>query len=504
MTQGNSNLHEGDERHATLINNANAIRAICSSVEGTLGPKGLDAMLVGPQGEVIITNDGVTILEKMDVSHPAAKLLIQVARSQQREVGDGTTTATVLAGALVQEGVSQVLRGVPASKVVAGMQHGIQWTKEALQRRAVQIQGVADSLIRQVARIAGREQEDIVELVLEAADRVGSSRLLEENYSLAEAVFAHEKARSEVWSGLMLRQQPIHRHGAVERHEARILVMQDALEPEQLDEEVLTTEAGFQQYMELRSRFMDQLARLSRLQVGLIVLERGIHPDAEQFCADHHIMVVQRVSRDEIRRVCQCTGAIPVKRAALHKQEDQLAAMLGYSQLVHFDERLERVRIAGDAAVTIIVGASTAEVVGERARIAADAASAVQSAIRSGILPGGGTTELAISYELERYRESLKGMESFGVAAVAAALRKPMSQIVLNAGFNPLEKVEQARSAQLEYATDAMGVDCDTGGMINYTSQGIIDPAYVKIHAIHAAGEVAAAILRIHTIIKMR
>jgi len=504
MTQGNSNLLEGDERHATLINNANAIRAICSSVEGTLGPKGLDAMLVSPQGDVIITNDGVTILEKMDVTHPAAKLLIQVARSQQRVVGDGTTTATVLAGALVQEGVAQVLRGVPASKVVTGLQQGIAWVKQALVQRAVRITGIDDPLLRQTAFIAGREQQDIVDLVMEAAARVGMERLLDQDYSLSESVFAHEKAASEVWHGLLLRQQPIYRHGNVERRDARILVLQDALEPEQLDEELLTTEAGFAQYMEHRARFLQQLEGLSQLDVALIVLERGIHPDAEQFCADHNMMVVQRVSREEIRRICLSTGSIPIKRAALHKTGEQLKQVLGYSELVRYDERLERVRVACESAVSIIIGASTAEVVGERARIAADAASAVQTAVRGGILPGGGTTELAVSYELERFRESLRGMESFGAAAVVAALRKPMSQIIQNAGFNPLEKVEQARSAQQEHRTDAMGIDCDTGAFIDYIQQGIIDPANVKIHAIHAAGEVAAAILRIHTVIKMR
>ncbi len=128
MSQGQQPVREGEERYASLLNNSNAVRAVTSAVEGTLGPKGLDVMLVGDRGEVIITNDGVTILDKMDVSHPAARLLIQVARSQQQKVGDGTTTATVLAGALVQEGVAQIVKGVPASKVVArhaaGRPHG--------------------------------------------------------------------------------------------------------------------------------------------------------------------------------------------------------------------------------------------------------------------------------------------------------------------------------------------------------------------------------------------
>lgn len=515
MTQGNQHLHDGDERYATLLNNANAIRAICSAVEGTLGPKGLDAMLVGPNGEVIITNDGVTILEKMDVTHPAANLLIQVARAQQREVGDGTTTATVLAGALVQEGVAQVMRGVPASKVVAGMQEGIACAAQALRAKARQIAGLNDPLLWRTAYIAGREQEDIVSLVMQGAAQVGMERLLDPNFSLSETVTAHEKAANEVWSGLLLRQQPIHRHIPLDRLNTRVLVMQDGLEPETLSEELLTTEAGFGQYMELRRRFGEQLEQLHQLGVGLIILERGIHPDAEQFCTDHDIIVLQRVSRDEIHRICECTGAVPLKRAALHKTPAELRQLLGSARQVQYDMRLGRVRLSGpdgervgskprSSIVTIIVGASTSEVVGERARIAADAASAVQAAVRSGVLPGGGTIELAISYELERYREAMKGMESFGVAAVAAAMSKPMSQIVLNAGFNPLEKVELTRTAQLEQGSDSIGIDCDSGALLDYAEQGILDPAIVKIHAIEAAGEVAAAILRIHTVIKMR
>lgn len=154
--------------------------------------------------------------------------------------------------------------------------------------------------------------------------------------------------------------------------------------------------------------------------------------------------------------------------------------------------------------VTLIVGASTREVVGERARIAQDAASALQAAIQGGVLPGGGTTEVALAYRLERYRESVRGMEAFGIAAVAQALRKPMAQIVLNAGFNPLEKLEEARAAQLASNNDAIGIDCDSGALLDYAQAGIYDPAAVKLHALRAAGEVAAAVLRIHTVIKMR
>ncbi len=295
MTQGSNTWNESDERHATLLNNAQAVRALCSAIEGTLGPKGLDVMLVGSNGDVIITNDGVTILESMDVTHPIAKLVIQVARAQQHEVGDGTTTATVLAGALVQAGVEQVVRGVPAAKVAAGVEHGVSIARQLLQERAIPVQGFDDPLLHQAVHIAGREHNDIVQLVLDAARAVGMERLNQTQYRFADSIVAHEKASNEWFEGLLLKQKPLQQEWHSKREHCRVIVMQDSLEPESMDEHLLTTEAGFEQYMKLKSSFMEQLLKLQSLGVGFIVLERGIAPEAEQFCLDHEIMVIQRV-----------------------------------------------------------------------------------------------------------------------------------------------------------------------------------------------------------------
>ena len=508
MSQGPQPHGDGDERHSTLINNSNAVRAVTSAVEGTLGPKGLDVMLVGPRGEVVITNDGVTILDKMDVTHPAARLLIQVARAQQEKIGDGTTTATVLAGALVQEGVAQIVRGVPASKVVEGMRQGVEMALRFLSERVRVIEGLDDPLLERTAFVAGRERRDMVDLVMEAASRAGIERLRDPSYSLADSVIALENAENEVFEGILLRQKPLFTREQQDYNDAGVLVLLDSLEPDELDEEVLTTEAGFARYMDLRNVFAADLERLSDLSVKAILLEKGIHPDAEQFCLDHGIMVVPRVSRADLRRVCDMTGAVPVRRTALHKEPAQLASVLGYTPQAAYDETLQHVRLqggdAGERIVTIIVGASTSEVVGEAARIACDAASALQAAVAGGVLPGGGTSELAVSYELERHREVQKGMEAFGIEAVSTALRRPMSQILLNAGYNPLEKMEEVRAAQIRLGTDSVGIDCDTGIVISYEDKGIVDPAPVKLHGLRAAGEVAAAVLRIHHVIKMR
>lgn len=507
MSQLNNGSQDGDESYTTLRNNANAIRAICSAVEGTLGPKGLDTMLVGAHGEVIITNDGVTILEKMDVTHPAARLLIQVARSQQVHVGDGTTTATVLAGALVAEGVSQVTRGVPVAKVVRGVQEGIAFALRSLAQLSRPINGLDDPLLYRIAFIAGREHADLAGLVIEGAKRLGLQKLQEEHFRFSDVVLSHGKSSGEVWPGLLIQKRPANAQLEFPPDTAHILLFQDAFEPEAIDEEALTTDAGFHKQMQLREQFRELLGKLVELRVGFIASERGIDPEAEQFCTDHGIMVLQRLPRVELRRIAEYTGARPLRRSGLCKPAHELAGYLGYAGHVAYDERLEIVRMGegkGRAQVSIVVGASTREVVGERLRIARDAASSVQAALRGGYLPGGGAAEIAVAHELERYRETVQGMEGFGISAVAQALRKPLAQIVVNAGYNPLEKVEEAKAAQIASGRDSLGIDCDSGMVKDMLEQGVIDPAEVKLYALQAAGEVASAVLRIHTVIKMR
>ncbi|SDC71275.1 Chaperonin GroEL (HSP60 family) [Paenibacillus sp. UNCCL117] len=498
---------ESEEAYATLRNNVNAVRAICSAVEGTLGPKGLDTMLVGARGEVIITNDGVTILEKMDVAHPAAQLLVQVARAQQERIGDGTTTATVLAGALVAEGARQVMRGVPVAKVVRGIQDGVGQAAQALSSRARPVLGLDDPVLKRVAYVAGREHADLADLIVSGARQLGAGKLCEENFRFADAVHSLGQASGEVWPGLIVPKRPANAQLDFPARSAGVLIIQDAFGPEEVAEEALTTESGYGRHLQLREQFRDALDSLSELQVGLIACERGVDGEAEQYCTDRGIMVLQRVPRTWLRRLSDYTAARPMRRSAFYRPAAEWSGYLGYAGRVAYDERLECVRIAdgrGQKQVSIVIGASTNEIAGERLRIARDAAAALQAALRSGWLPGGGAAEIAAAYELERYRETVRGMEGFGVEAVVHALRKPLSQIVVNAGYNPLEKVEEAKAAQLAASSDALGIDCDTGAVADMAEAGIIDPADVKLHALHAAGEVASAVLRIHTVIKMR
>lgn len=498
---------EINEKLAALMTNSNAVRAIASAVEGTLGPKGLDTMLVDKFGEVVITNDGVTILTMMEANHPAARMVINIAKSQQEEIGDGTTTATVMAGALVSAGVEQVAKGVPVARVIEGIRTGVRRALAVMQEQALVLEDLKHPWLKQVALVAGREHQDIAELVVEAARLIGKEKLNDKRFKLSDTVVSEEGANNQVFLGVIVNKETMNKQMPRQLENVKVLVIDDALEPEAIEDEALSTETGFARYLQLQEEFKTNVQKIIDLGVGLVLIDRGVDDTAEDMLTDAGIMVVQRVLNKELLRAAEHTGARVIKRTGLKKDISEIGKYLGQSSKVLEDEKLEQVWILegqGKPMATVMVGAATQEVVGERERIAKDAASSVQAAIKGGVIPGGGALELAVSREVEKVRENTRGMTAYGVSCVAETLRRPMAQIVSNAGFNPLEKIGDVLAAQIEQNKCSLAIDCDTGDIVDMLEIGVLDPALVKIHALKAAGEIAEAILRIDTIIKMK
>jgi archaeal chaperonin len=485
----------------------NGADKLANAVKVTLGPKGRNVILEKGYGSPIITNDGVTILDKMDVNHPAAKMLINIAKAQQAEVGDGTTTATIMAGALVGEGVAQVLRGVPVARIIEGIRYGIKQVLEQINARGRKIIDMHDPILRNIAMIAGREYEDIADLVVEAVQLIGVAKLCENNFKLSDIITAEEGAGNEVFMGVVVDKERMNQEMPVEVADAKVLLIDDALEPEEMEDEALGTESGFKRYIELQDEFKHNVQKILDLGVKVVLVDRGVHATAEEMLTDGGVMVIQRVAAKDLRRASEHAGARMIKRTGLKKELADIEKYLGFAVRVYEDEKLEQIRILGGSGkpmATILVGAATEEVVGERERIAKDAASSVQAAVKGGYVAGGGAIEIAMSRQVAKMREEVKGMAAYGIDCVANALQRPLAQIVQNAGFNPLEKVEEVITAQATAANDTLGIDCDTGLIIDMLVQGVVDPVPVKLHAIQAAGEVAVAILRIDTIIKKK
>jgi len=362
-------------------------------------------------------------------------------------------------------------------------------------------------MVRQVALIAGRGHQDIADLVVSAAEMVGREKIMDRTFRLADTVVSEEGAENQVFRGIIIGKERMNRQMPAELEDALILVVDDALEPEEIEEEALSTEAGFARYMELQNQFRENVHKIVEMGVAVVLVDRGVDEAAEEILTDAGIMVIQRVLSGDLRKAAEHTGARMIKRNGLRKDPSQLGSFLGKARRVYNDEKLEQVWVqdgVGKSMATVLVGAATAEVVGERQRIARDAAAAVQAAVRGGVVPGGGSVELAAALDVEKIRSGMRGMSVYGVDCVVEALKRPMSHIVNNAGFNPLEKLGDVIAAQAETGKDSLAVDCDTGEIIDMYEIGVADPAPVKTYALKAAGEIAEAILRIDTIIKKR
>lgn len=497
---------EVDERLSALLTNSSAVSSLASAVEGTIGPKGLDCMLVDKSGDVTVTNDGATILDKIDTVHPAARMLIRAARAQEEQIGDGTTTTTILASALISEGVAHVSRGVPVTKIIEGIRMGVREAIEHVRASATPVTLGSDAL-KSIALVAARGHRDISDLIVQAALLAGEDSVRRSGYRLADTVIAKEGAESEAFAGIILDKQRASRQMPRSADNPTVLVIDDALEPPEIEDDALATESGFARHVALQDEFRANVEKLVALGVKFVAVAGAIDPAAEELFVDSGILAVRRLSSRDIAMLVELTGARTLKRSGLRKEPAELQSFLGRCDRVYEDERLDHIRVVGgnsSGVATVLVGASTREVRDERERIARDAAGAVQTALISGMVPGGGAVEISAMRHVQSLRDSVKGMAAYGVDSVVAALKKPLAHIVANAGFNPLEKVEDVIAAQQASANAALAVDCDSGEIVDMAKSGVVDPAGVKLYALKAASEVAEAILRINTIIRKR
>ncbi len=427
-------------------------------------------MLVDRAGDVTITNDGSTILSLIDASHPAARILVRAARAQEREWGDGTTTTAVLADALVSEGLSQARNGVPVSMLADGIADGVRYAVEAIRSQSREVYNVGDSILEQVVRVAARGDAEITSAVMKAAALCGLDVLVRPEFDLRDSILLSEGGRTEAFSGVVLQKDRMNRQMPTEIPDVACLVIDDALEPEQVESGAIGTESGFAAYMANIEKFKASLESIVSLGVNVVAVHRSVSDLAEERLTRSGCLVVRRVGARDIARLAAHTGAVPVKVTSLADRAD-LADSVGRAGSVLTDDRRGWVVVrdgAGTIAASIVVAAGTREVAEERKRIAEDACGALQSAARTGVVPGGGSVEIYASSRLPGQRDESSGMLSFGRECVSRALRRPLAQIAANAGYNPLEAVCSVEKAQkaadhLRWSELRHGPDCGYG-----------------------------------------
>ncbi|WP_243183441.1 TCP-1/cpn60 chaperonin family protein [Anaerosolibacter carboniphilus] len=493
------------DRSTALDNNVQAIRAVVSAVEGTIGPKGMDCMIVDDQGQFIVTNDGVTILMEMDVSHPAALMMVNAAYAQQCQAGDGTTTMTIIAGAIIESAVYHIQRGVSVHKLIEGIKIGISEAIQYIEAVSVSIDEENQELLKSVAWIAGRGNQEIVDLIYQGAQMLQQDKIKAKDYRFGDHIIAIEGTQNEILQGMVIDRKPLNHRINYHLEKAKILIIDDCLQPEGLGEELLNTENGFGQYIENRKHFEKWIEKIIEMKVNAIFIDRRVDEYGEQALVDAGVMVVHSVLNEQLLELARFTGARPIKKNALNKDMNELENYCGYAGKIDFDPELEHIKIfegIGDPMVKIIISASTGPVLREKERVAKDAASALQAATKYGIVTGGGAIELACAVHLEELRNRISGTGKYGIDCVIDGLKRPIHHMIENAGYNPLEKLEAAIQECRDNKNLHIGIDCESGEIKNLSIQGIFDPTWVKTTALKTACEIAEAILKINLIVK--
>jgi archaeal chaperonin len=479
-----------------LESNSNAVMAIADTVRTTLGPKGLDKLLIDQAMNRHVSNDGVTILLSLRAIHPVARMIVQIAERQEQLVGDGTTTAVVMAAEMIKDGKRLIKElGVHPTKVVEGIESGVKHACEILQKEAKKI-ALEDIMLEQIVKTSLSSKMDgqkLSSLVILALRSVGQAARCNGSFDFDKSIMVIRRTNMEdrVVDGVVLERKRMDQEMPVEINQARIMIVKLDLKP--VKEAWLKENSKYQEILTMEN---DRLAKSKEivdvmLATGantFLIASPEVDQVVEDLLASRGVFAI-RISIDEIEYLSRYTGAKPVRMVDELKRSD----ILGKADHVTEDEDNGVVYIekgSGRNMVTMIVSGTTKETSLERWRAAIDGVNAAEAALNKGIVAGGGSAELHTIEKIKNLR--LKGLEQVGLEVVTSALESIMRQILTNAGFNGLEKVMAAKASP-----DGFGIDIDSGEVVDMWEKGVLDPVLVKTMALEAAGEISKSVLRI-------
>ncbi|MDI9610934.1 MAG: thermosome subunit beta [Archaeoglobales archaeon] len=495
--------------------NITAARIIAEAVRSTLGPKGMDKMLVDSLGDITITNDGVTILKEMDVEHPAAKMVIEVAKTQDNEVGDGTTTAVVIAGELLKKAEELLDQEIHSAVISNGYRLAATKALEILNEIAIPISKKDTEMLKKVASTAmtGKGAEVALERLSDIAVNAVGMIVEEVNgkYKADTENIKIEKRQggsvedTALIAGIVLDKEVVHPGMPKTVKNAKILLLDSALEVKEteIDAKIrITDPEKLQRFIEQEEKMLkDMVDKIAKSGANVVFCQKGIDDLAQYYLAKAGILAVRRVKKSDIEKLAKATGA-----KILTDLREVTPADLGEAELVEErkvgDEKMVFIEgCKNPKAVTILVRGGTEHVVDEIARGIEDAIRVVSCAIEDGkVVAGAGAPEMELSLRLKQWAPSVGGREQLAIEAFASALEVIPRTLAENAGIDPIDVIVSLKSAH-EKGQKYAGVEVDTGKVVDMKEIGVIEPLRVKTQAIQSATEVAVMILRVDDVI---
>ena len=511
-------LREGTSRSRgqdALKANIMAAKIIAESVRSSLGPKGMDKMLVDGFGDVTITNDGATILDEMEVQHPAAKMMVEVAKTQDDEVGDGTTTSVVVAGELLKKAEELIDQGVHPTVIVDGYRQASIRALEVLDQIAIKIDPIDKAMLRRVAevslasKILAEDKEAMAELavnaILQVAEKTPDGYKVDIDDVKVEKKPGESLIDTTLIKGIVLDKEIVHPGMPKRVEDAKIALVDAPLEVEKTEFDAkinIENPEQMKSFLDEEEKMLkDMTDKVANSGANVLLCEKGIDDVAQHYLAKKGILAVRRVKQSDMEKLVKATGGKVVSNVNDLRAED-----LGFAKLVEerkvADDKMTFVEGSRNPkAVTILVRGGGERIVDEAERAIHDALCVVRDVVLDPrVVGGGGAPEAEVARRLREHAQKLSGKEQLAVIAFGEALETLPTALAENAGMDPIDILVQLRVAH-EKGQLWAGVDVNESKVADLKERGILEPVGVKIQVIKSAAEAAGMILKIDDVI---
>ena len=490
-------------------------KAVANAVKSTLGPKGMDKMLVDDLGDITISNDGATILEAMAIEHPAGKMMVEVAKTQDDEVGDGTTTAVVIAGSLLGNAEKLLDDEIHPSVIVKGYRIAAQKAKEFYAKCADDISFDDVKSLRDIALTsmtgkiseAAEELSDlVVNAVRQVAEKENGKTVIDIDQIKVEKKVGASLQDSEMVRGIVIDKEIVHAGMPRSMKNARIALIDAALEIKETETDAkieITSPDQLQAFLDQEEAMLRKMVEaVKKSGANVVICQKGIDDMAQHFLAKEGIVAIRRVKQSDMDALARATDAKVVSRVQDLTKED-----LGSAEIVH------EKKVAGDdmtfiegcknpKSISLLIRGGSEHVVDEAERAVHDGICAVASAIKVGkVVAGGGSAEVEVAMKLREFAKTIGGREQLAIEAFADTLEVIPRTLAETAGMDPIDTLVGLRSKHMAKDGKYIGVDVFKGSLTNMKEQHVIEPLSIKTQALTSASEVAEIILRIDDMI---
>ena len=516
-------LREGTERSKNRdaqTNNIAAARAVADAVRSTLGPKGMDKMLVDSMGDVVITNDGVTILKEIDVQHPAAKMVVEVAKTQDSECGDGTTSSVIIAGELLKKAEALIESNIHPTIIANGYKMAAAEALKVLDTIAVPVTADDVEMLTKVAMTAmtgksvGGQRDFLADLSVQAIKAIAEKNsegkwTVDVDNIKVEKKTGGSIADTEIIKGIVLDKERVHPRMAKVVKKAKIALLSAALEIKKTEVEAkiqIRDPSQMQRFLDEEESTLKKMAdKIKAAGANVVFCQKGIDDLVQHYLAKQDIFAARRLKESDMEKISKATGANVVGNI-----DELTSADLGVAGQVEEKKIGESdmtfiTDCKNPKAVSIIIRGGTEHVIDEVERAMHDSLRVVGVALEDGkVVPGGGAPEIELSLRLASYASTIGGREQLAIEAFANAMDVIPWALAENGGLDAIDVVIQLKSAHEKKNGKNMGINLDTGKADDMLKLNVIEPLRVKTQAVKSAAEVANMILRIDDVIASR